>query len=257
MKIKLKLFLTMLVFLLSVPCIAQGVYHEVGFGIGPLSFRGDWGERQDSKTNIENTGFGLSLLHFAHSAFENNSQNYFNSHFKIRNQITIHHTNLNHYGRWVDNEGPPFLLANMTGKTTVIELGTGLEWNFKKIRIYERQINVVQPYASFGINYVYFNPSVETSLPGEIGAPSNTWPTFLPSSSSNQNPISNSSATTFSANFQAGMRYRMSQDFDLFLEGRWHYYFSDLVDGLNPRNPNNGNNDWMFLLNVGFAYYLN
>jgi hypothetical protein len=40
------------------------------------------------------------------------------------------------------------------------------------------------------------------------------------------------------------------------MEGRWHYYFSDFVDGLNPNNPNNSSNDWVFALTIGYIYYL-
>jgi hypothetical protein len=48
------------------------------------------------------------------------------------------------------------------------------------------------------------------------------------------------------------------------LEGRWHYYFSDWVDGLNPSLKNNGSvavpenkaNDWLYWISVGYIYYL-
>lgn len=254
MKIKLNYFIILLVFLLSAPSFAQNVYHEIGFGIGPVSFRGDWGERGDRRTNLGNTGFGVNILHFANFAYGRNSYKYFQKHFKIRNQFTVHQTNLNHYGRWVRNESES-LLESMSGKTTVFELGTGLEWNWKPIRDYERQTEVFQPYAGFGINLVYFNPSVETSLPGRIGSVTNTWHTFLPLPSGNRDRISNSSDFTAAINFQGGTRYRVNEDVDLFIEGRWHYFFSDFVDGLDPRNVNNKSNDWMFFLNLGFTYY--
>jgi hypothetical protein len=49
------------------------------------------------------------------------------------------------------------------------------------------------------------------------------------------------------------------------LDGRWHYYFSDWVDGLNPTFENNGTtpvpenkaNEWIYWLNVGYIYYIN
>lgn len=267
MKAKLNYFLLPLVFFVTISSFAQEIYHEVGFGVGPVSFRGDWGERRDGSTNFGNTGFGVNIIHFANFAYGRNSYKYFHKHFKLRNQLTVHQTNLNHYGRWVRAESESFdpsdpndprlgpTLENMSGKTTVFELGTGLEWNWRPIREYERQIEIFQPYAGFGINLVYYNPSVETSLPGRIGARQNTWPTFLPPPSGGRDRISNSSDITASVNFQAGTRYRVNEDIDLFIEGRWHSFFSDFVDGLDPRNPNNESNDWMFFLNVGFTYY--
>ena len=180
MKIKLN-YLMLFFALCSSPVFAQQVFHEIGFGVGPVNFRGDWGERGDSSTNLGNTGFGVSAIHFANFAYGRNGYKYFHKHFKLRNQFTLHQTNLNHYGRWVRAEtlawnegritdgriGPT--LENMSGKTTVIEIGTGLEWNWKEIRDYERQVEVFQPYAGLGVNLVYFNPEVETSLPGRIG----------------------------------------------------------------------------------------
>lgn len=235
---------------------AQSVYHEIGFGVGPSSLRGDWGEREDSKTNLGNTGANLSILHFANFAYGRNFDSYFNQHFKLRSQLSLTYTQLNHYGRWVSNEGPPFLLANMEGQTFLAELGTGLEWNLIATRDYERRVGAFQPYGGLGFNIVYFNPTVETNLPGIIGSPTNTWPTFLPENMNDENPITNSPDYTASINFQAGTRYRLNKDFDLFVESRWHYYLSDFVDGLKPRNPNNESNEWVFFLSFGGIYYL-
>ncbi|GGE13791.1 THC0290_0291 family protein [Psychroflexus salis] len=268
MKIRFNYILLLIIFLNS-PVFAQQVYHEVGFGVGPVNFRGDWGERGDSSSNLGNTGFGVTAVHFANFAYGRNSYKYFHKHFKLRNQFTLHQTNLNHFGRWVRNESQAFLeqtidpsdprigptLENMSGKATVIEIGTGLDWNWNTIRDYERQVEIFQPYAGFGINLVYFNPEVDTSLPGRIGSIRNTWGTFLPGPNGGKERISNSSELTAAVNFQTGTRYRVNEDVDLFIEARWHYYFSDFVDGLNPRNPNNKVNDWMFFLKVGFAYY--
>lgn len=255
MKINLTHISILFVFFLSAHCFSQNSYNEIGLGIGPVSFRGDWGERGDQSTNLGNTGFGLNIVHFTNFAYARKTSSYFNKHFKVRNQLSFHYTSLDHYGRWVNEESAPFLLANMSGSSMVIEIGTGLEWNWKHIRSFERQKKVLQPYAGFGINLVYFNPTVETSLPGEIGLPSNTWSTFLPSENGDKR-VSNSDEITAALNFQVGTRYRLNSDLDFFMEGKWHYYFSDFVDGLNPRNPNNDSNDWVFMLNVGFVYYI-
>jgi len=223
----------------------QSVFHEISFGVGSVSFRGDWGERNDTRTNLGNTGFGLNISHYVNYAYTRNAHKYFNRHFKMRNSLIFHHTSLNHYGRWqVGNN----LLQAMSGKSTVVELGTGLEWYWREIRDFERQIKTFQPYAGAGFNIVYFNPKVQTSLPGNIGSVDNTFETF-------RGRTSNSQDVTLSVNFQTGTKFKLNQDLDLFIEGRWHYFFSDYVDGLNPRNPNNRSNDWMFFVNLGFTYY--
>lgn len=238
-------------------------FHEIGFGVGPVSFRGDWGERGDTRTNLGNTGFGLSAVHHINFAYNRNYNRYFNRHFKMRNQITFHQTTLNHYGRWQRGEdGPPGnptpsqKLREMDGRATVIELGTGLDWFWREIRDYERTLKTFNPYAGVGVNLVYYNPRVRTSLPGNIGSVDNTFPTFLPETADGRDRISNSADLTLSLNFQAGTRYRITDEVDLFLEGRWHFFMSDFVDGLDPRGSQNKSNDWMFFLNVGFTVHL-
>lgn len=227
----------------------QNVFHEIGFGVGPVSFRGDWGEREDTRTNLGNTGFGVNVSHFVNYAYTRNAYRYFNRHFKMRNSLIIHQTGFNHYGRWQAGNGREAeKLRAMSGKSTVVELGSGLEWYWKEIRDFERTIKTFQPYAGAGLNLVYFNPRVETSLPGDIGSTDNTFGTFL-------GRTTNSPDLTLSVNFQAGTKYKLNQNVDLFIEGRWHYLFSDYVDGLNPNNPNNRSNDWIFFVNLGFTYY--
>jgi len=199
----------------------------------------------------------MSVVHHINFAYNRNYNSYFNRHFKMRNQITFHQTSLNHYGQWQrgDSRGAEQLRA-MSGKTTVVELGTGLDWFWTELRAYERSTKVFNPYGGAGINLVYFNPSVDTSLPGQIGSVENTFPTFLPETSDGRDRISQSADLTLSINFQAGTRYRLSDNLDLFLEGRWHFFASDFVDGLDPRGSQNKSNDWMFFLNFGFTYYL-
>ncbi len=251
MKIKLIRQLLVVAFFISVGYAEaqQSVFHEVGFGVGPVSFRGDWGERRDTRTNLGNTGFGVNISHYVNYAYTRNAHKYFNRHFKMRNSLIVHQTALDHYGRWqAGNSLGAQQLQAMSGKSTVVELGSGLEWYWKEIRDYERQVKTFQPYGGAGFNLVYYNPRVETSLPGDIGSVDNTFPTFL-------GRTTNSSDLTLSVNFQAGTKYRVNQDVDLFIEGRWHYFFSDYVDGLNPRNPNNRSNDWIFFVNFGFTYY--
>lgn len=253
-----KHFIVSLLFLLVLPVASNSQYanHEVGFSLGAVSLRGDWGERENPASNYGNSGISLQFLHFANYAYSRRSNSYFNNHFKLRNQLNIHFTKLNHYGRWVENERAPFLLSNMYGSSFAMELGTGLEWYWKRIRSYERSVNSFQPYAGFGINVVYYFPYVRTNLPGRIGTADNTWPTFLPESPNRRSRISNSSDFTLAANFQTGTKFRINNQVDLFLEGRWHYYFTDYLDGLKPLNQNNISNDWAFFIHLGFTYYL-
>lgn len=241
--------------LFSIPCASQNVYHEIGLSAGLVKFQGDWGDSKEAFSNTDNVGAGISLTHFINFSFSRNFS-YFNEHIKVRNQVAIHYASLTHFGQYVEDESAPFLLQNMFGETFVMEIGTGLEWYMFSLRDFENNYGALNPFAGIGINLVYFDPLVDTRLPGRIGSVTNTWPTFLPETSASNSRISNTPETTFGLQFQGGTHYRINRDFDLFTEIRWHYFFSDLVDGLNPNNPNNTSNDWMISFQVGAVYYL-
>ena len=41
-----------------------GFSHEVGAIVGPVSFKSDYGQRNDFSTNMGNTGYGIGLIHY-------------------------------------------------------------------------------------------------------------------------------------------------------------------------------------------------
>ena len=58
----------------------------------------------------------------------------------------------------------------------------------------------------------------------------------------------------FSASAGAGVRFGLEK-VDFVLEGRYQYYFSDVVEGLSaPDDPVNKNNDTMVSINIGVVY---
>lgn len=166
--------------ILSFSNVNAQLNHEVGIMAGPVSFRGDYGERGDSKTNFGNTGIGVGISHFVNFSYMGRNSSYFNQHFKVRNQLLYHTTNLKHYGQYVNsNSSNAYKLKAMTGKASVFEIGSGLEWYYNRIRDYERGSDNFMPYAGIGASIVFASPSAETSLPGRLGSSHNTWPSFL------------------------------------------------------------------------------
>lgn len=236
---------------------AQRISHEIGITVGPVGFRGDYGESGDPETNLGNTGVGVGISHYFNFAYSSRFRSYFNDHFKVRTQLTYHSTSLEHYGKYVDSDNDQaFKLRAMTGQVNVLEIGTGLEWYFTEIRDFERSYKKLTPYAGFGINAVFANPTNETSLPGRLGSIDNTWPSFLPDGGIGGEPrVSSSSLTTFGVNLQVGAKIKLTDRGEFTLESRWHVYFDDMVEGLNPSAGNN-NNDWIFWVGVGYIHYL-
>ena len=233
---------------------AQEFIQELGISAGPVSFRGDYGEKQDGETNLANTGIGVSLTHFLNFAYGRRSNSYFGKHFKVRSQLTYQNASLEHKGSYIEtNSDGAAKLNAMTGKVSSFEATTGLQWFYKRIRSYERSTNTFSPYAGVGAGAVFSSPSHESSLPGGIDSPDNIFSTFRPDG--DDAPISDDPETALAVNFQLGTQYRLRSNSDLYVELRFHFYSSDYVDGLSPIGDQNGADDSSAWLAVGYLYY--
>ncbi|HIB37916.1 glutamate dehydrogenase [Mesonia sp.] len=240
---------------------SQAFSQEIGATIGPVAFKSDYGLRGNSETNFGNVGFGVGLMHYINFSFRADcncysDDTYFNDHFKIRTELDYHVTGLDHFGKFAEkNDDNGLRLRSMHGKAKVLEIGPSLEWYFRSIRDFDGGNFNFAPYASLGIHYVSYSPEATTDLPGTIGSPSNTYPTFV--APPGEDPyIDTTSSSTYALVWSVGTRYRLNDDSDLVLDARWHYYGSDFVDGLDHNNPQNKANDWIFWLNIGYVYYL-
>jgi len=239
---------------ITVQTNAQNIVHEIGLGVGPVSFRGDYGERQDSETNLGNTGFGINLSHYLNFAYDYNGS-YFKEHFKLRTHMLFQNINLKHYGRYAESSSANAAkLRAMYGEVIAFEVGTGLQWHYKNIKTYERYFNAMTPYAGFGLGAIFSYPYNDTSLPGNLGSVTNTFPTFLPHSGE-KDPISNDFDSALTLNFQVGAQYRLDEKNDVFAELRWHFFNSDFIDGLSPIGNQNKSNDWSAWFSIGYVYY--
>jgi len=111
-----------------------GFSHEIGVITGPVAFQSDFGERFDFDTNAGNVGFGVGLVHYLNFAYRADCNcysrdTYWNDHFKIRNEIDYHETNLDNFGPEAeDNDFGGLRLRNHKGKARVWEIGTQIEY---------------------------------------------------------------------------------------------------------------------------------
>jgi hypothetical protein len=135
--IKNKLILLFLLIGLPYNSFSQlGIAHEIGVIAGRIEFRSDYGQRDNTETNLNNMGFGISLVDYMNFSVNSRTDNYFNEHFKVRSELSYSKTNLKHYGEWIkkDNTFSNQLKA-MRGSTQLLNLGTQLEYNFKHIQL--------------------------------------------------------------------------------------------------------------------------
>ncbi len=235
-----------------------GFSHEVGIITGPVVFYSDYGQRSNIETNMNNVGFGVGLIHYLNFAYRADCNcytrdTYFNDHFKLRNEISYHKTEFQHYGRWVDPSKTSLIaeqLRGMRGSTSVFDIGSQLEYFPLSIRDFVAGSYKIAPFVSLGAHWVNFSPDAYTIFePFELGQ--SLYPDKYDESSRRTEP-----GSTWSVVWSLGFRYKLTPMSDLMLDGRWQFYFSNWVDGLNPDVPENLANDWIYWLNVGYILYL-
>lgn len=236
-------------YLLSGKLQAQ-VLHEIGVSAGPAAFTTDYGERGEFRNFYLNTGVGIGFQHYMNFVFTGNNSNFFKDFFRIRSEIDYFYSKLDHFGPISYQNNPRGeMLRAMHGSVQTIEAGMQLEFHFTQIRnflFFEKRFS---PYILGGAHIVYFMPDAYSDL-GPLDNPRVLFPAF-------QDGVNLDSGTTFSLVFGGGLRYRLTRDSDLLIEGKWNYYYSDYVEGLNVQGPQNQSNDWNIWVNFGYIYYLN
>jgi outer membrane protein W len=258
--IKHKLITLLLLVWLPFNSFSQaGITHSVGIIAGPLQFRSDYGQRDNSDTNMKNMGFGIAFVDFMNFSYTDFANSYFKEHFKIRNEFSYIKADLEHYGEWVKKNtlGAQQLRA-MHGSTKIISLGTQLEFSFIHIHDFERTPGSFNPYVAIGPQINYYTATTTSEL-GELGNPLTTFPKYLVPSDGHPHGYTNESKAVFSAALNFGTRYKLSPMSDLIFDVRAQVFSSDWVDGLNPNKDSfteNKNNDWLTSIGIGYILYL-
>ncbi|WP_220760687.1 glutamate dehydrogenase [Flavobacterium sp. UMI-01] len=243
-----------------------GFSHEVGIIAGPIAFQSDYGERYDLKTNLENSGIGIGIIHYMNFSYaaECNCytpETYFNDHFKLRSELSYNKTDLEHSGEWVKPERTSLganQLRAMKGSTQLTNIGMQLEYFPLSIRDFTARNGSIGPFVSLGAQFSYYNAKAYSTL-GPLGTPLTTFPKYLTPSDNRPYGFSTESNSVWSIVTSLGTRYKLTPLGDLMVDLRFQYFFSNWVDGLNP-NPEiykeNKANDWLVWFNVGYIYYL-
>ena len=232
---------------------------EIGIIAGPIAFQSDYGERYDYTTNVNNSGFGVGIVHYFNFSYlgyggYRSSRTYFKEHFKVRAELSYNKSNFKHYGKYVekdDNSLGVQQLKAMRGSTQVYNAGLQLEFYPYNIHDFENTDGSFSPFVSLGAQYSYFTPKAY-SLLGPLNDPLTTFPKYI-------NATRNDPGTVLSIVGSVGLRHKVSPLSDIMIDMRAQYYFSNWVDGLNPdatKYPENRANDWLVWLNVGYIYYL-
>ncbi len=234
---------------------------EIGIFAGPVTLQSDFGQRNNLDTNVGNSGFGIGVMHFINFSAANNRESFFTEHFKVRSELSFSHTQLKHYGKWVDKKPEtPFvtMLKNMNASTTTVGLGSQLEFSFIKIHDFENSVGSFSPYLSLGFQVNYYSAKVGSHL-GDLTLPNVTIGKYLTPSDGRPHGFSTETGVVVSATGGVGVHYKLTKMSDLMFETRFQMYSNDWIDGLNPNKDiykENKSNDWQVWFNFGYIYYL-
>lgn len=243
-----------------------GFSHEIGVIAGPVAFQSDFGLRNDFDTNRNNVGFGVGLVHYINFAYRADCNcytrdTYFNDHFKIRTEVDFHYTKLTHEGPLSEKDSDEGRdLRDHTGTSSVFEIGSQLEFFPLSIRDFQAGAFKIAPYISLGAHFVSYTPTYESIQDGPNVLPQDAYFDRFLVGEGRLGGIDDSPGNTWAVVGSLGLRYKLGILSDLNLELRYHHYFSNWVDGLNPEEsqyPPNKYNDSIMWLNIGYIYYLN
>ncbi len=224
--------------------------NELGVVVGPVVFENDY--LSSSKIDFDNLGYGIGIVHYLN--FSGMRDNYFNQHFKVRNEVAYQVTEFEHHGPKVDKTKNGKKLAAMHGKTKVLEFGTNLEWYPFGVGHSAYSGGKLVPYLSLGIHFVHFSPEAESDLGGRLGYDAAVTPDKYLASPGTESYIQTNDGNTYSVSGAIGLRYQIGRRSDLQLDLRAVYYGADDVDGI--RLENSQYNDAIAWVTLGYIYYL-
>lgn len=231
--------------------------HEAGVSFGIASFQTDFGLSSEfASANQATLGFGLTYyLKFFGSQYNwRSGSTFFTEHFKLKFELSyINNTNVNHDA--INGTGPNFdKLEAMKGQIKLYNAGVNLEYYILELEDYSsfyQTSGSINPFVTVGLHYSYSQPDIfidDVSLKGQEEPYTGLIDKWQ------EGAVHLDAESIFSATAGIGVRFGLDK-VDFSLEGRYQYYFSDVVDGLNaPDDPANKGNDSMVFINAGVIY---
>jgi len=268
MGVYMKIFYRILIIILLFPLSnsyaqmdLRDLSHEFGVSFGPVTMQTDYGERHHLPSSTP-TSFGIAFAHYLSFYGSNynwrNGASFFSDHFKLKTDVSYYFNNdLEHKGQYAEQDGIfGDKIRAMKGTTKIFNVGTQLEFYFKNLEDYGllfNDDNKFAPYIGAGIQYSSYTPTMTTDFGnGDFVAD----PTILPDPWQ-ENAVFLEKDNTFALTLSAGTRYKFD-DFDLFIDARWQYFFSDKVEGLDAPHDVSGSkfNDTLIYFSFGAIFDL-
>jgi len=247
-------------FLYSTLNFAQSRFsHEVGGYFGVASLQTDFGDSGDfASANQANLAVGLThYLKFFGSQYSwRSGSSYFSDHFKLKTEFLYsNNSNITHDGQSAkrSSENAEKLRA-MTSSVKLYNVGFNLEYYFLRLEDYASFYGAqdkLNPYISVGLQWSYYDPDIQVD---GVSLPANSDPYLSLIDKWQNNSIYVDPNNSFGVSGALGLRYSI-EFVDLYLEGRYQYFFNDDIEGLDSLlDPANTSNDSMVLVSLGVVY---
>jgi opacity protein-like surface antigen len=253
-KNKFIVILSVIVFNIS-SSISQNTPQGLGVQIGNSIIHSDYGEGNSSDVNALSVSLTHSLYFFGISSWR--KQNTLNHHISLRSELNfVSNIKLSHKGEYVNGNGNlATQLRAMTGSFKITNIGFQGEIylkNLKEFIYYNNQYGTnLNPYLLAGIQFSIFKNSLNSTL-GDWTQDSSV----LPEKWRDPSDTSVGRGTSFSSTFGLGTRYKLNNEIDLNAQFKWQFFFSDNLDGLRSNSPENEDNEWSTVFQIGFIYNL-
>ena len=226
---------------------------EVGVFFGPAMFQTDMGlSTEFAAQNQATLAFGLSYyLKFFGSQYNwRSGSSFFSEHFKLKAELSY----MNNTNVGFEPAGVSEKLDDMKARIKLYNAGLNLEYYIFELEDYAsfyQSSGSINPFVTVGIHYSYSQPDI---LVDDVSLKGSEEPYTQLIDKWQEDAVFLDAENIFSATAGAGVRFGLDK-VDFSLEGRYQYYFSDVVEGLNAADdPANKNNDSMVFINAGVIY---
>ena len=230
--------------------------HEVGGFFGIAAFQTDMGlSTEFAAENQSNMGFGLTYyLKFFGSQYNwRSGSSYFSDHFKLKTEFSyINNSNITFEGEV--GASMQEKVDAMKASVKLYNVGLNLEYYFLQLEDYSgfyRSSGSINPFVTVGVHYSYSQPDI---LVNNVSLKDKEEPYTELIDKWQEGAVFLEPENIFSATGGLGVRFGLEK-IDFSFETRYHYFFSDVVEGLNaPNDPGNKHNDTMITANIGVIY---
>jgi hypothetical protein len=226
---------------------------EVGVFFGPAMFQTDMGlSTEFAAQNQATLAFGLSYyLKFFGSQYNwRSGSSFFSEHFKLKAELSY----MNNTNVGFEPAGTSEKLDAMKARIKLYNAGLNFEYYIFELEDYAsfyKSSGSINPFVTVGIHYSYSQPDI---LVNDVSLKGQEEPYTQLIDKWQEDAVFLDAENIFSASAGAGVRFGLDK-VDFSLEGRYQYYFSDVVEGLNAADdPANTSNDSMVFINAGVIY---